>query len=202
MVVVSNGPSSSESNAATRLRRGAGLAASALLVAGLAACTSERSLDSAALTPGLPAVPMITSDELVGKWGLGSFRNEADLARTTAEARRYCSNPYVITKGPNGGVMMYLADQTTPSELFVKSSGGRIYIGPPGPAGVIKDRQVTSFQNGVLVAAWVDPGVTARYGTMVFARCDMPAVPAAAAAAGPAMAAPAAPALTLPPGKT
>ncbi len=204
MVQASSG---SQSSASTPNRsaagRGAGLAAAALLLAGLSACTSERALDSAALTPGLPAVPMITSDELVGKWGLGSFRNEADLARTTAEARRYCSNPYVITKGPNGGVMMYLADQTTPSELFVKNSGGRIYIGPPGPAGVIKDRQVTSFQNGVLVAAWVDPSVTARYGTMVFARCDMPAVPAATAAAAPAMAPPpTAPALALPPGKT
>ena len=164
--------------------------------AALAACTSENAIESAAV-PAAPAVPMITSDQLVGKWGLGSFRNEADLARTANEARRYCSNPYVITKGPNGGVMMYLADQTQPSEVFVKSAGGRIYIGPPGPAGTVKDRQVTSFQNGVMVAAWVDPTVTARYGTMVFVRCDAPAAPLApTAAAAPA----AASALTLPPG--
>ena len=185
----------------TGAARHAGLmAASLLLVAGLSACTTERALDSAAMAPAGPAVPMFTSDELVGKWGLGSFRNEADLARTTAEARRYCSNPYVIGKGPTGGVMMYLADQTQPTELFIKNAGGRIYIGPPGPAGVIKDRQVTSFQNGVLVAAWLDPTVTARYGTMVFVRCDAPAVLPAATMA-PATA-PAASGITLPPGKT
>ena len=93
--------------------------------------------------------------------------------------------------------MMYLADQKQPSEVFVKSAGGRIYIGPPGPAGTAKDRQVTSFQNGVMVAAWVDPTVTARYGTMVFVRCDAPAAPLApTASAAPAGAS----ALTLPPG--
>lgn len=177
-------------------RRHWGFAAMLGAAASLAACTSENAIESAAV-PAAPAVPMITADELVGKWGLGSFRNEADLARTANEARRYCSNPYVITKGPNGGVMMYLADQTQPSEVFVKNAGGRIYIGPRGPAGTAKDRQITSFQNGVMVAAWVDPTVTARYGTMVFVRCDAPAAPLApTAAAAPASAS----ALTLPPG--
>jgi hypothetical protein len=177
-------------------RRHWGFAAMLGAAAALAACTSENAIESAAV-PAAPAVPMITADELVGKWGLGSFRNEADLARTANEARRYCSNPYVITKGPNGGVMMYLADQTQPSEVFIKNAGGRIYIGPPGPAGTAKDRQITSFQNGVMVAAWVDPTVTARYGTMVFVRCDAPAAPLApTAAAAPASAS----ALTLPPG--
>ncbi|MBZ9939340.1 hypothetical protein LB518_23840 [Mesorhizobium sp. BR1-1-16] len=155
---------------------------------GLAACTSDNALQGASLTAPSPAVASISADQLVGKWGLGSFRNEADLARTTNEARRYCSNPYVIGKGSNGGVMMYLADQTQPSEVFVKSAGGRVYIGPQGPAGVIQDRQVTSFQNGVLVAAWVDPTVAARYGTMVFVRCDAPATTAAATPSAPATA--------------
>lgn len=177
-------------------RRHGSFAAILGAAAALAACTSENAIDSAAV-PAAPAVPMITADQLVGKWGLGSFRNEADLARTANEARRYCSNPYVIAKGPNGGVMMYLADQTQPTEVFVKNAGGRIYIGPPGPAGTAKDRQITSFQNGVMVAAWVDPTVTARYGTMVFVRCDAPAAPLApTASAAPAAGA----AMTLPPG--
>ncbi|MCX5493846.1 hypothetical protein OSH11_03930 [Kaistia dalseonensis] len=155
----------------TVLRRIVAPAGFAVLLA-LAACTSGvNDLATPQLVPAAPPVPVITSDELVGKWGLGSFRNEADLARTTEEARRFCNNPYIITKGPTGGVMMYLADQTQPSEVFVKTAAGRVYIGPPGPAGVIKDRQITSFQNGVMVAAWVDPTVTARYGTMVFVRC-------------------------------
>ncbi|SHH04956.1 hypothetical protein SAMN02745157_0238 [Kaistia soli DSM 19436] len=168
-----------------------------VFAAGLAACNSDTALQGASLTA--PAVAPITADELVGKWGLGSFRTEADLARTTNEARRYCSNPYVIGKGTNGGVMMYLADQTQPSEVFIKSAGGRVYIGPPGPAGVKQDRQVTSFENGVLVAAWVDPTVTARYGTMVFVRCDTPAAPAKTAAAVAAPATTAAPVPAPPP---
>lgn len=172
------------------IRRSGLVSLLALTAVGLAACSSDGMTPptDAAMVPAGPAIA-ITSEQLIGKWGLGSFRNEADLARTTAEARRFCNNPYVITPGPQGGVMMYLADQTQPSELFIKSGGGRTYIGPPGPAGVIKDRQVTSFQDGVLVAAWVDPTVTARYGTMVFVKCPDSSAPATAAAT---------PAVTLP----
>jgi hypothetical protein len=150
----------------------------------LSACTSE-SMTGPAVTAVTPTLPPITSDELVGKWGLGSFRDEKDLARTTDEARRFCNNPYVITKGPGGGVMMYLADQSAPTEVVVRTVSGRVYIGPPGqPPGGIKDRQVMSFDNGVLVAAWVDPAVAARYGTMVFVKCpDGTAKPARTAAA-------------------
>ncbi|WEK48878.1 MAG: hypothetical protein P0Y66_13890 [Candidatus Kaistia colombiensis] len=146
-------------------------AAALLAISGCASVT-ERVVPSVA--PATPSVS-ITTEDLVGNWGLGSFRQEADLPRTINEARRYCSNPYVITRGPNNGVMMYLADQSQPSELVLKNASGRVYIGPPGPAGTPKDRQITSFQDGVIVAPWVDPSVTARYGTMVFARCGQPA---------------------------
>lgn len=158
----------------------------------LAGCTSP-SMTGPEPTTAAPPLPPISSDDLVGKWGLGSFREEKDLQRTTDEARRFCSNPYIITKGPNGGVMMYLADQSTPSELFVRSVGGRVYIGPPNqPPGGLKDRQVMSFENGVLVTAWVDPSVATRYGTMVFVRCpEGGAKPAARTAAAPATPAPA-----------
>lgn len=141
------------------------------LTALLSACTSDSMIGSAP-SAALPPAPAITADELVGKWGLGSFRDEKDLVRTTEEARRFCSNPYVITKGPGGGVMMYLADQSSPTEVFVRTASGRVYIGPANqPPGGMKDRQVLSFENGVLVAAWVDPAVASRYGTMVFVRC-------------------------------
>jgi hypothetical protein len=161
----------------------------------LSGCTSE-SMTGPALVPATPTLPPIASDELVGKWGLGSFREEKDLVRTTDEARRFCNNPYVITKGPNGGVMMYLADQSAPTEVFVRTVGGRVYIGPSNqPPGGIKDRQVMSFENGVLVAGWVDPTVAARYGTMVFVKCpDGAAKPARTAAAKPAPAPAVAPA--------
>lgn len=145
--------------------------ATALLAIAGCASVTERAGPSVQPTPTVH----VTTDELIGNWGLGSFREEADLPRTINEARRYCNNPYVITRGPNNGVMMYLADQSKPSELVLKTAGGRVYIGPPGPAGTPKDRQITSFQDGVMVAPWVDPSVTARYGTMVFVRCGQPA---------------------------
>jgi hypothetical protein len=159
-------------------RRAATLLAGATALLAIAGCASVTERSGPSVQPA-PSVH-ITTEDLIGNWGLGSFRNEADLPRTINEARRYCSNPYVITRGPNNGVMMYLADQSQPSELVLKTSGGRVYIGPPGPPGTPKDRQVTSFQDGVLVAPWVDPSVTARYGTMVFVRCGQPAAPSAA----------------------
>lgn len=156
----------------------------AILAVTLSACaTGEAPGPSQMLLPAAPALPPITADDLVGKWGLGSFREEKDLARTTDEARRFCNNPYVITKGPTGGVMMYLADQSTPTEVFVRNVSGRLYIGPANqPPGGPRDRQITSFENGVMIAAWVDPSVTARYGTMVFVRCPDGSQPARTAA--------------------
>ncbi|MFI5410261.1 hypothetical protein [Kaistia sp. UC242_56] len=152
------------------------LAGAAALLA-ISGCASVTERVSPSVAPATPNVS-ITTEDLVGNWGLGSFREEKDLPRTINEARRYCNNPYVITRGPNNGVMMYLADQSQPSEVVLKNASGRVYIGPPGPAGMPKDRQITSFQDGVIVAPWVDPSVTARYGTMVFVRCA-PAAPAA-----------------------
>lgn len=155
-------------------------AAALFAIAGCASVT-ERAGPSVGPAPTV----IVTTEDLIGNWGLGSFRQEADLPRTINEARRYCNNPYVITRGPNNGVMMYLADQSKPSELVLKTAGGRVYIGPPGPAGTPKDRQITSFQDGVMIAPWVDPSVTARYGTMVFVRCAQAApAPAPTASAG------------------
>jgi hypothetical protein len=71
---------------------------------------------------------------------------------------------------------MYLADQNQPSEVFLKvSPDGRTYLGPQGPPGIQPDRLITSFDSGVLVTEWLDPGARQRYGTMVFVRCSAPA---------------------------
>jgi hypothetical protein len=154
-------------------RQAATLLVGAAALFAIAGCASVTERAGPSVQPA-PTVH-VTTEELIGNWGLGSFRNEADLPRTINEARRYCNNPYVISRGPNNGVMMYLADQSSPSEVVLKTAGGRVYIGPPGPAGTPKDRQITSFQDGVMIAPWVDPSVTARYGTMVFVRCGQPA---------------------------
>ena len=59
----------------------------------------------------MAAAPSVSAVALVGKWGLASYHKDADRARTMKEASAQCNKPYVINQGPNGGVMMYLADQ-------------------------------------------------------------------------------------------
>src|SRR5258707_6295277 len=44
--------------------------------------------------PEMPAT--IRSDEIVGRWGLASYQNPNDRARTEAAARSQCNQPYVI----------------------------------------------------------------------------------------------------------
>ena len=141
-------------------------AIAAMLCLPLLACGEQK--------PTVAAVPLvaITTDELVGKWGLASYRSEDDRARTEVAARSACSNPYVITKGATGGVMMHLADQTAPQEVFLKqASNGAVYIGPQGQPGDRGDRQVVSNDKGVIIVRWIDPDVAKRYGTMVFVHC-------------------------------
>src|SRR5271154_7560563 len=99
--------------------------------------------------------PSVTSDMLIGKWGLASYRKDADKARTAAQAREQCGKPYVIGKGPTGGVMMYQPDQTQAQELVVKAGDGKTFIGPVNdPAGGQLDRQGVSFDGGVMVTQW------------------------------------------------
>lgn len=120
-----------------------------------------------------PALPSsIRAEELVGKWGLASYQNPADQARTEAQAKAQCKQPYVIGAGAHGGVIMHLADQATPQELELKGSrSGKNYIGPAGPPGGPDDRVVLSFDGRVLVTRFVDPDAGTRYGNMVYVRC-------------------------------
>ena len=105
-------------------RTAANLAAAALLALSLGACTSTSlpSLSNTApderVSPEMPA--SIRSDEIVGRWGLASFQNPTDRARTEKMARDQCKQPYVIGAGQSGGVVMHLADQATPQELRLK----------------------------------------------------------------------------------
>ncbi len=112
------------------------------------------------------------SEEFVGRWGYTSYQKEADRARTINTARGLCRSPYVIAKGPGGGVMMHLADDRQPSELRLKGSPeGKNYIGPEGPAGEAQDREIVSFDGRVLITRYVDPDAANRYGNMVYVRC-------------------------------
>jgi hypothetical protein len=123
-----------------------------------------------AVEPEIPAT--IRADELVGRWGLASYQNPNDRARTEAAAKAQCKNPYVIGAGGNGGVIMHLADEATPQELRLKGSqSGKNYIGPEGPAGGAKDREIVSFDGRVLVTRFIDQDAATRYGNMVYVRC-------------------------------
>jgi hypothetical protein len=111
-------------------------------------------------------------EEFVGRWGFTSYQKEADRARTIKTAQGLCRSPYVITKGPGGGVMMHLADERQASELRLKGSAdGRNYIGPEGEPGIAQDREIVSFDGRVLITRYVDPDAANRYGNMVYVRC-------------------------------
>jgi hypothetical protein len=122
------------------------------------------------VAPDVPAT--IRSDEIVGRWGLASYQNPNDRARTEAAAKAQCKQPYVIGAGATGGVVMHLADQATPQELRLKgSASGKNYIGPPGPAGGELDREIVSFDGRVLITRFTDKDAATRYGNMVYVRC-------------------------------
>jgi hypothetical protein len=122
--------------------------------------------------PEAPPAPSIAADQLVGKWGLASYHNDADRARTETAARGQCNKPYVIAKGQSGGVLMHLADQPKAEEIFVKGSAdGKVYLGPAGDPGGQADREIITSNNAEFITRWLDPDAAGRYGTMVYARC-------------------------------
>ena len=112
-------------------------------------------------------------EDLIGRWGFTSYQKEADRARTISARGPSAGHPYVIARGPTGGVMMHLADQRQPSELRLKGSpDGKNYIGPDSePGGGAQDREIVSFDGRVLITRYVDPDAANRYGNMVYVRC-------------------------------
>jgi hypothetical protein len=114
----------------------------------------------------------IRAADIVGRWGLGAYHRAEDRARTEASARGSCKQPYVINAGATGGVIMHLADEAQPQELRLKGSpSGKNYIGPPGPGGSERDREIVSFDGRVMQTRFLDPDANTRYGTMVYVRC-------------------------------
>jgi hypothetical protein len=137
---------------------------------GMNLTSSPTAAPEPGMAPEMPAT--IRADEIVGRWGLASFQNPNDRARTEKAAQAQCKQPYVIGAGSSGGVIMHLADQATPEELRLKGSpGGKNYIGPPGPAGGEQDREIVSFDGRVLITRFIDKDAAVRYGNMVYVRC-------------------------------
>ena len=149
--------------------------AAAISALALSACTTNTAPppDASVQPMTQPAIPSrYRPEEVVGRWGYGAFHKDEDLARTAAAARGQCGQPVEITRGPNGGVMMYLADSAQLQELQLKgSASGKNYIGPPGDAGGPQDREIQQFDGRTMVLRWIDPEVAGRYGTGVYVRC-------------------------------
>jgi hypothetical protein len=145
------------------------------LAIALAACaTQSPPPPEPAAPPVVPTLPpAFPPQDLVGRWGLAAYHVDTDRTRIEAAAAQACSQPYVITLGPSGGVMMHLADQSAPTELALKGApGGKTYIGPrDDPPGSMQDRLVEQFDGRMLILHWMDPEVQGRYGNMVYVRC-------------------------------
>jgi hypothetical protein len=158
-----------------RTRTKAKLGLALTLTVFLGACETSRMIQSGAvreadLAPALPAT--VRADQIVGRWGVASYQNPKDQKRTEAAARSQCKQPYVIKAGAAGGVIMHLADDPTPQDLLLKgSASGKDYIGPPGPAGGEKDREIVSVGSSMLVTRFVNPDAATRYGNMIYVRC-------------------------------
>lgn len=154
-----------------KFRPAVGVAVAALLLSACARNPPPEALPpAAAVAPEIPA--SIRPEEVVGRWGYGAYHNEADLMRTEAAAKGQCGQPVVINRGPNGGVMMYMADSAQLQELHLKGSpNGVNFVGPPGPAGGPQDRQIVSFDGRSMVLRWINPEIASRYGTAVYVRC-------------------------------
>ncbi len=151
------------------------VASVALCALALLSCTTNQPPVEAAppIAPIVPEIPAsIRAEEVVGRWGYGSFHRPEDLPRTENAARSQCGQPVVIERGPTGGVLMYLADSDKLQELRLKGSqSGKNYIGPPGPAGGPEDREMVSFNGRTMVLRWMNPEVAGRYGVGVYVRC-------------------------------
>jgi hypothetical protein len=148
------------------------LVAVAISAAALAGCASTPQHETPVALPA-PEIPArVKASEIIGRWGYAAYHKPEDRARTEANARGQCKQPFVIGQGPTGGVMMYLADSPQLQELRLKGSqSGRDYIGPVGQTPGSQDREIASFDGRVMVLKFVDPEVDGRYGTGIFVRC-------------------------------
>jgi hypothetical protein len=140
----------------------------------LSACVTgagEATL-SATRSPTAERPSSIRSEALIGRWGVASFRQEKDRQRVAAQARAQCKLPYTIARGPTGGVMMHVADDSALYELRPKGgSDGKTYLGLEAPPGHVQDREILSISEREMVMRFVDPDANNRYGTFVYVRC-------------------------------
>ena len=154
--------------------------AAAILLTALMGCAGD-SMDAGPVQTAAALPPAIPASAIAGRWGLGAYHRDEDRTRVEQTARSLCNQPYVIAPGPAGGVIMHLADRREAEELQVKgASGNRTFVGPAGDPGGPQDREIISYDGQVMIMRWMDAEISARYGTLVFARCPEGRAPTAA----------------------
>jgi hypothetical protein len=99
------------------------------------------------------------TEDLVGRWGVAAYWNDADAAKTTAQAKSFCSQPYVISKGANGAARMFEAFEGRPQDVQIQGGSPRA------------TKAIQSWNGSTLVFNYVDDEAKRKYGNMVFVRC-------------------------------
>jgi hypothetical protein len=106
------------------------------------------------------------TEDLVGRWGVAAYWNDADASKVTAQARSFCSQPYVISKGANGAARMFEAFEGRPQDVMIQ---GNQIVAANGSARSTK--AIQSWNGNTLVFNYVDEEAKRKYGNMVFVRC-------------------------------
>jgi hypothetical protein len=140
----------------------------------LAGCASTP---QAPVTQAPPAPARIAAAHpvtaLIGNWGVASFREDRDRARTQSMARQHCRLPYVIAKGPTDGVMMHVADD--PKLLRTDAQGQ-----PPAARPISASTRLRATSRTAKSCRWsaneitmkfVAADINTRYGTYIYVRC-------------------------------
>jgi hypothetical protein len=157
-------------------RLAATMAVTAVMAVTLTACgganmfPSLPPMFSSAAPQPASAPSTIQPEQIVGNWGYGAYYNEKDRRRTQAAAKAECSRPVTVSRGPNGGLMMPMVNQSQ-QELNIKGGpGGKDFIGPPGEAGAEHDSEIVSFDGKILVTRTVATDAAGR-ATSIYVRC-------------------------------
>ena len=124
-------------------------------------------VSAALLAFALPAqAQALRTEDLIGRWGVAAYWSDSDAAKVTAQARGFCSQPYVITRGAEGSARMFEAFEGRPQDVVVQ--GGQI-VAASGSARATK--AIQSWNGSVLVFNYFDDEPKRKYGNMVFVRC-------------------------------
>src|SRR5437660_8040929 len=93
-------------------------AALVLVAAAVAGCTTAPQQEATPIALPAPELPArVRASEIIGRRGYAAYDKPEDRARTEANARGQCKQPFVIGQGSSAGGMMYLADSPQVPEL-------------------------------------------------------------------------------------